>query len=164
MNNKWIKIILAASLALNLAFVSTAVYREIPGQTGNKKNKPNRDISLDADFNFSRHQEEKIKKIIKAFRMNLLEYKRDILDKRIAIIEALGETEFNLEDIENKTGELSRLENQLNLVFVQALMQINALLEPEQRLKFLYKLSRNWFFIERRHKREAGAVPKRRSP
>jgi Spy/CpxP family protein refolding chaperone len=61
----------------------------------------------------------------------------------------MGDTDFNLEDIEKKTGELNELENQLNLLFVETLIQINNLLEPEQRLTFLYKLSQNWFFIDK---------------
>ena len=149
MKNKWMKIILAASLALNLAFISTAIYREVTcRQKGGKEHK--HEMTFNPEFNFDQDQKEKIKKIMREFRMNLLEYKTDILDKRIGIIEAMSETEFNPDDIEAKTKELNRLENELNVLFVEALIQINALLEPEQRLKFLYRLSRNWFFIEKR--------------
>ena len=97
MQNKWIKIILAASLAFNLAFVSTAVYRKVfaPGQ------KPGKPVCKE-DLKLRREQKEKIKRIIKEFRINLSDYKQDILDKRIAIIEAMSDTEFNLEDIEKK--------------------------------------------------------------
>jgi Spy/CpxP family protein refolding chaperone len=142
--NKWLKIILVASLAFNLAFVSTAVYRKFftPAQKPGKS-------ACKEDLKLKKAQKEKIKRIIKEFKINLSDYKQDILDKRIAIIEAMSDTEFNLEGIEKKTKELNERENRLNLLFVDTLIRINALLEPEQRLNFLYKLSRNWFFIDK---------------
>jgi Spy/CpxP family protein refolding chaperone len=161
MKNKWLKIILAASLALNLAFVSTAVYREVSrGRKTEKEQKHEKPFA--PKFNLNEDQKEKIKKIVREFKMNLLEYKTDILDKRIAIIEAMSETEFNPDDIETKTKELNRLENELNVLFVEALIQINALLEPEQRLNLLYRLSRNWFFIEKRHRTRPGIRTRRK--
>ena len=147
MKNKWVKIILAASLAFNLAFVTTAVYRKF--STAPKK--PGK-LTWKEDFKLKKEQKEKIKKIIKNFKNNTSEYKQDILDKRISIIEAMSDTEFNLDDIEKKTEELNKLENELNLQFVDILIQVNALLEPEQRLNFLYKLSQNWFFIDKHKK------------
>lgn len=158
MKNKWMKIILVASLALNLAFVSTAIYREVTQRSkAGKEHK--HEMTFHPEFNLDPDQKEKIKKIMREFKVNLLEYKTDILDKRIGIIEAMSETEFNPDDIEAKTKELNRLENELNVLFVEALIQINALLEPEQRLKFLYRLSRNWFFIEKKHKTRPGRRP-----
>jgi Spy/CpxP family protein refolding chaperone len=144
MQNKWVKIILVASLAFNLAFLSTAVYKNFIAPRKN----PGKLICKD-ELKLKEEQKEKIKRIIKEFKISLLDYKQDILDKRIAIIEAMGETEFNLEDIEKKTKELNERENQLNLLFVDTLIRINALLEPGQRLNFLYKLSQNWFFINK---------------
>jgi Spy/CpxP family protein refolding chaperone len=158
MKNKWLKIILAASLALNLALVSSTIYRKVTGrhQAGKTVTDHKREIPFKSEINLKKNQETGIKKIIRAFKMNLLEYKQDILDKRIGIIEAMSETEFNPDDIDTKTNELNRLENELNVLFVEALIQINALLEPEQRLKFLYRLSRNWFFIEKKYKTRPG--------
>jgi Spy/CpxP family protein refolding chaperone len=147
MKNKWLKIILAASLALNLAFISTTLYRVITDHARQDISKKKRYAKT--GFNLRQDQKEKIKKIVKQFRVNLLEYKQDILDKRIAIIEAMSGTETNLPDIEEKTNQLNHLENRLNMLFVEALIQINSLLEPEQRLKLLYKLSQNWFFIHK---------------
>jgi Spy/CpxP family protein refolding chaperone len=166
MNNKWLKVLLAASLAFNLAFVSTAIYRHFraPGKTSHDK------PPLEQDLKLGEKQEGEIKIIIKQFRINLLKYKQEILDKRIAIIEAMSDTEFNPGEIEGKTGELNQLENQLNLMFVDTLLQINALLEPEQRLNLLYKLSKNWFFInkdkrEREYSRQdRSARSQRRNP
>lgn len=155
MKNKWMKIILAASLALNLAFVSTAIYREVTHRHKTGKEHKH-EMTFNPEFNLDQDQKEKIKKIMREFRMNLLEYKTDILDKRIGIIEAMSETESNPDDIDTKTKELNRLENELNVLFVEALIQINALLEPEQRLKFLYRLSKNWFFIEKKYKTRPG--------
>jgi Spy/CpxP family protein refolding chaperone len=145
--NKWVKIILVASLAFNLAFVSTAVYRKFFAPRKN----PGKPICKEV-LKLKEEQKEKIKRIIKKFRISLSDHKQDILDKRISIIEAMSDTEFNLEDIEKKTQELNERENQLNLLYVDTLIRINALLEPEQRLNFLYKLSQNWFFINKDNK------------
>lgn len=145
--NKWVKIILVASLAFNLAFVSTTIYRKF---TTPRKNTGK--LICKEDFILKKEQKEQIRRIIKKFRISLLDYKQDILDKRISIIEAMSDTEFNLEDIEKKIEELNERENQLNLLFVDTLIRINALLEPGQRLNFLYKLSQNWFFINKDNK------------
>ncbi len=147
MKNKWLKILLAASLAFNLAFVSTAVYRQF--STPKTTITPGVEPTVKEDLNLLEGQKEKIKEIIKKFKINLLKYKQDVLDQRIAIIEAMGDTEFNVEDIEKKTGELNKSENELNMLFVDTLIQVTALLEPEQRLDFLYKLSQDWFFINK---------------
>jgi len=148
MQNKWVKIIFTASLAFNLAFVSTAVYRKFTAPRENQgKAIYKEDIKLDGE------QKEKIKQIIKQFRITLSDYKQDILDKRIAIIEAMSDTEFNLDDIEKKTKELNERENQFNFLFVDTLIRINDLLEPGQRLNFLYKLSQDWFFIDNKDKK-----------
>jgi Spy/CpxP family protein refolding chaperone len=149
MKNRWIKVLLAASLAFNLAFVAAAIYRHIdtPRKIREKGPAFHEDLKLQGD------QKEKIKEIIKKFKINILKYKKDILDKRIAIIEAMSDTEFNLENIEKKTGELNQLENELNVQFVDTLIRLNALLEPEQRLNFLYKLSQDWFFINKEKRR-----------
>jgi Spy/CpxP family protein refolding chaperone len=151
MNSRWIKILLAASLAFNLAFVATAIYRYFtaPEKVSSRKTPKEQELKL------GENQRSDIEKIVKAFRIDMLEYKQKILDKRIAIIEAMSDTEFNPEEIERRTGELNKLENQLNLAFVDTLLQINALLEPQQRLNFLYKLSKDWFFINKgRRERE----------
>jgi len=157
MKMKGLKLILAASLALNLAFVSTILYQKITDRSKNKKTafeqeqKRHEEMMFKTHFNLKEEQKKEIKKIIREFKINLMKYKQDILDNRIAIIEALGETEFNIEDIETKTKLLNKLESELNLLFVEALMRINALLEPEQRLSFLYEIGRNWFFIAKKH-------------
>ena len=174
MKTKWMKLILVASLALNLAFVSTVLYREyreITDRDRNKKTgyeqqqKHDAEITFKTHFNLKEEQKEKIKKIIREFKINLMRYKKDILDNRIAIIEALGETEFDTENIETQTRQLNKLENELNLLFIDALIRIAALLEPGQRLDFLYEIGRNWFFIEKRHETRPGKdLPERRNP
>jgi hypothetical protein len=54
------------------------------------------------------------------------------------------------EKIAAKTEELNQLENQLNRDFIAALLKINDILEPDQRLNMIYGLSRNWFFFDHR--------------
>jgi len=148
MNNKWLKIVLTASLAFNLAFISTSIYRKFIASPAITQE----EIPAENDIKLKSNQKEEIHKIIKEFKINLLEFKQDILDKRIAIIESMGDTEFDMDVIENRTNQLNQLENRLNLLFVDTLIRITALLEPEQRLTFLYKLSKNWFFIDKSKK------------
>ncbi len=85
-----------------------------------------------------------------------------ILGKRIAIVEAMGDPEFDPEDVKTKTGELNELENQLNLVFVNSLIEITNVLDNQQRLNFLIKLSRNWFFMKEKRKRSSRSEGGRR--
>ena len=68
------------------------------------------------------------------------------------IIDELGDPAFNLENIKTKIDELNELENRLNLEFVGTMVQITNILDSKQRLDFLYKLSENWFFIQRRRR------------
>lgn len=150
--SKWVKILLAASLAMNLAFISTMVYNKATGDKSSRKHfrdPAKREQAFKEHLNLSDQQLAGIKDILKDFRMKSMEQKQEILDTRIAIIEAMGETDFNPQEIETKTNQLNLLENKVNHLFVESLMQTNALLEPEQRLKFLYNISRNWFFIRR---------------
>jgi Spy/CpxP family protein refolding chaperone len=153
MKSKWIKILLIASLALNLAFLSTLAYRRLIAlkhfHHDKEINSPMAQI-IENDLELKKDQKEEIRKIIKEFELKLMDYKQQILDQRIDIVETMGDPDFNLQDLELKTSELNKLENQLNLTFVDALTRINTLLEPQQRMNFLYKLSKQWFFLPKR--------------
>jgi Spy/CpxP family protein refolding chaperone len=153
MTNKWLKLLLAASIAFNLAFVAAALFRAEESSTYKRERGMTREANSGNGVHLRSEQKTEIRQIIKKFKLNMLTYKQDILDKRIAIIEALSDSEFNPEEIEKKTGELNQLENRLNLIFVDALVQINNILDSKQRLKFLLKLSKNWFFIKGRPQR-----------
>jgi len=59
-----------------------------------------------------------------------MRYKQEILEKRIDIIDELGDPSFDPQTITTRTDELNQLENELNLLFVDTLIRINALLEP----------------------------------
>jgi len=148
MKAKWLKLVLAASLALNLAFAVPYIYNKFFV----KHKEPKKEIKLETKttLNLQKEQKTQLDSIIKKFRLNLMRYKQEILEKRIDIIDELGDPEFDPETITTRTNELNQLENELNLFFVDTLIQINALLEPGQRLNFLYKLSKYWFFIDKR--------------
>jgi Spy/CpxP family protein refolding chaperone len=148
MKAKWLKLVLAASLALNLSFAVPYIYNKFFV----KHKEPEKEIKLETKttLNLQKEQKEQLSSIIKKFRLNLMRYKQEILEKRIDIIDELGDPEFDPETITTRTNELNQLENELNLFFVDTLIQINALLEPGQRLNFLYKLSKYWFFIDKR--------------
>ena len=146
MKNKWLKIILAASLALNLAFVSTYFYKQPAAKTTHAK----RTLKFDDRLNLKKEQKEKLGGIIKKFRITKLQFKQEILEKRMDIIDELGAHDYDLENIKTKTDELNKLENRLNLDFVGTLVRITNILDSKQRLDFLYRLSENWFFIRRK--------------
>jgi Spy/CpxP family protein refolding chaperone len=148
MGNKWLKIILAASLALNLAVLSTYIYKNVFHQD----RKSEHIVKFDAKLKLQKKQKEEIDAVIKKFRIDKLKFKQDILEKRMDIIDELGAPAFDLENINTEIGELNELENQLNLEFVDTMVQVTNILDSKQRLDFLYKLSENWFFIERRRR------------
>jgi Spy/CpxP family protein refolding chaperone len=145
---KWLKLVLAASLALNLAFTAPYVYNKFFAK--HVKSQQVKETKLKESLSLRPEQKQQLDTIIKSFRLNMMKYKRDILEKRIAIIDELGDPDFDPEVITTRTNELNKLENELNLMFVDNLVQINSLLEPKQRLQFLYRLSRNWFFIDKK--------------
>jgi Spy/CpxP family protein refolding chaperone len=144
---KWLKLFLAASLALNLAITAPFLYHKFLKKHGPLPGH----MDLSTDHNLNTEQKEKIDAIIKQFKLTLMQYKQDILEKRIDIIDELGDPEFDPARITARTNELNKLHAKLNLFFVETLMQVNAQLEPQQRLNFLYKLSRNWFFLNGKH-------------
>jgi hypothetical protein len=144
MKTKWMIILLVASFALNLALLSTTVVRKLISTD----NKTKKEIVIKTALNLNESQKEKMQKIIKKFRVQLVQIKQDILEKRIEIIDELGDPEFNFEVLKTKTEELNTFENQLNYNFVNTLMEINNLLDSKQRLSFLLRLSKNWFFIK----------------
>ena len=90
-----------------------------------------------------------MREIVRKFKINSILFKEDILDKRVEIVEELGSPQCDRDKIAAKTEELNALENRLNRDFIAALLRINDVLEPEQRLNMIYHLSRNWFFFDR---------------
>ena len=142
MNKEIIKIILAGSLALNLAFAGAGIFKMVKrdGSSDLKRPESNRPYDL------SQVQSVKIDEIVKNFRIKLVGNKSEVLEKRIDIIELLGDPEFKTEALENKLLELNDIENELNYEFVSTLLEISTVMDLDQWLKFLYNLSRSWFF------------------
>jgi len=93
-------------------------------------------------------QRKDLENIIRNFRIELLQFKQDIIAKRMEIVEGLGDPDLDIENLTSRTDELNELENQLNLAFVNTIMKVNTVLDPKQRIDFLLKLSRRWFFIK----------------
>jgi Spy/CpxP family protein refolding chaperone len=150
MKNKWFKILLIASLAFNLAFAATMIFRKTASQeTRPPRNRfQGREWPGKNDIKLRDQQKKEIREIFRSNRRRLMEHKQNIMDKRIEIIEALSDAEFDPEEIKKKTAELNQVEDQLNLLFVDALIEVNHILDDGQRLNFLLRLSRNWFFIK----------------
>ena len=144
-NSKIVTFLLAISLALNLAFLAAMVYK----RAFHKKNNPRPPLELKNDFHLAADQEKQVHEIIHKFKINSLLSKEDIRDKRVEIIEEMGNPACDAQKVNSLTDELNLLENQLNRDFIAALLKINGILDPSQRLNLLYRLSRNWFFFNR---------------
>jgi hypothetical protein len=144
MNNKGIKIVLVASIALNLAFVSGFIIKKLK----NNSVKPPAETEIGVDLNIQPDQRKSLNQIFGQFRLQTTKFKQDILEKRIEIIEELSNPDIDFQLLNTKTQELNEYENQMNNSFVEILVKINNLLDEKQRLSFLFKLSQNWFFME----------------
>lgn len=149
--SKWLKVFLAGSLALNLAFIITFTHRyfDQPG----KKPPGIKDVAFDTSLGLTPEQKEHIGTITDDFKEKLVDFKHQMLEKRMDIFDELGDPEFDLDSVNVKVAELNELETNLNVVFVDALVSITNILDGRQRITFLYKLSRHWFFIDRKGKR-----------
>ncbi|MBU4267686.1 MAG: periplasmic heavy metal sensor [Acidobacteria bacterium] len=142
--NKILTLLFTVSLALNLSFLAVFAYKKI-GQ-----HRPVPPSEFKSDFGLKADQETRVHEIVRKFKINSILFKEDILDKRVEIVEELGNPLYDTEKIAKKTEELNQLENQLNRDFIAALLKINDILEPDQRLNMIYNLSRNWFFFHQR--------------
>jgi Spy/CpxP family protein refolding chaperone len=142
-NNKILTFVMALSLALNLAFLAALVYK----RALHKKSGTRPPLEMKIDFHLSAGQENQVRAIIHKFKINSLLSKEEIRDKRVEIIEELGNPACDPKTVNSRIDELNGLENQLNSDFITALLKINEILEPSQRLNLLYRLSRNWFFL-----------------
>lgn len=142
---KWLKLFLVISLAVNLTIAASYLYRKLISKEG----KPSRLMEISSGLDLKDEQKEKIDAIVKEFKLNLMQFKQDILEKRIDIIDELGDPEFDPADITARARELNKLYSELNLLFVETLMRINTQLDSRQRLDFLYRLSKDWFFLNR---------------
>ncbi len=141
--SKVLPFLLGVSLALNLAFLAAVAYKKtlVNKPAGRPLQEMKNDFHLNAD------QEKKVRTIVRKFKIGSLLAKEDIRDKRVEIIEELGSPDCDPASVNSLTGELNQLENQLNSDFIAALLEINEILEPGQRLNLLFRLSRNWFFL-----------------
>ena len=136
------RIFLAASLALNLAYIGTGIYRTVKKEN----TRDLRNSSVSSPYSLRDEQKEKLDTIVESFRRKLVDNKSEVLDKRIDIIELLGDPEFKTENLEEKLLELNDIENELNYEFILTVLEIGKVMDHDQWLKFLYNLSRRWFF------------------
>ena len=142
--HKVLTMLITVSLAMNLAFLAAFVYKKV------WRHRPSPPPRFKSDFGLKADQETRVREIVRKFKINSILFKEDILDKRVEIVEELGNSVCDAEKIAVKTEELNQLENQLNRDFIAALLKINDILDPAQRLNMIYCLSRNWFFFDHR--------------
>lgn len=138
-----VPLLLAVSLALNLAFVSFYAYQRL------RRHRPAPPPELRSEFGLRPGQDARVREIVRSFKLASIQFKEDILDKRVAIIEELGGAAPDRAAISARTDELNALEAQLNRDFIAALLRVADVLDPDQRLNMIYRLSRGWFFLDR---------------
>ncbi len=142
MSNRAVKYILIASLSFNLAFVSLGIYKRfIEEKKGNVIETKKGSLS-----ELSSDNRREVEKIIDKFNKKMVNYRSEILDKRIDIIQEMGNPEFTSESVKSKIQELNKIENEMNDVFIDTLVDISSAISQKNWLKFLYNLSRSWFF------------------
>lgn len=142
MKSKFTRYILVASISFNIAFIGMGIYKKfLSVKTDGLKQKTDT-----YSFKFSREKQKKMEDIISEFKRALIGFRSDILDKRIEIIQELGNPEFTLKSVKSKIKELTETERRLNYAFLDTLIEISSVLDQKQWLKFLYNLSEDWFF------------------
>ena len=134
-------LLLAVSLALSLAFVSFFATQRL------RRPRPAPAFAPRSEFGLRADQDARVGEIVRSFKLSSIQFKEDILDKRVAIIEELGGAALDRERIAARIEELNALEAQLNRDFIAALLRVADVLDPEQRLDMIYRLSRRWFFL-----------------
>ncbi len=73
---KWLKLVLAASLALNLAFTAPYVYNKFFAK--HVKSQQVKETKLKESLSLRPEQKQQLDTIIKSFRLNMMKYKRDM--------------------------------------------------------------------------------------
>jgi len=135
-----ISIILIVSLALNLGFIISFYVIK-----SHKTNYHYRTNELNIELNES--QKSEINKILNEFKINYYEKKQEILSKRIDIMEELGKPDYSMKSIDEILNELNTTENDLNKEFINTIIKICNILDNKQKIEFLYRLSKNWYFL-----------------
>jgi len=138
MKNKLLIALLIASLAVNLALTLTWLRR--PRITAAKQ-PGNSSLLLHPEQNKS------VNEIIHDFKIESLLLKDDILGKRVEIIEEIASPECDAREVDRCVHELNELENKLNELYVNVIINISEVLDPDQRLMLLYNLSREWYAL-----------------
>ncbi len=142
--NRALVLILIVSAALNLAFVASRIYsRIVLGRPATPAA-----FEFQTGFRIDPAQKEKVEAILRRFKIDSILFKEDIIGKRIEILEELGNSGYDVNQVREKTGELNQLEARLNDRFIDTLLEISDALALKQRLRLLYQLSTNWYFFE----------------
>lgn len=143
-SNKWLTVLLVASLALNLALLGAAAWRKWHGQ--HRPHYPPADFRLD-NIHLANAPRQQVQGLLRQFKLRSINAREDILSKRTEILEELGNPAADETKLKPLIDELNRMEAELNRDFIGTLLQISEHLDPPQRLHLLYRLSRPWFFI-----------------
>lgn len=150
MKTKILMIILVASVAFNIAFISGYVSKRSRSKAAGR----NIQSVMDTGLDLSSEQKTQLDYIIKLFRLDVAQFKQDILGKRMDIIEEFSDPEFKVENLEESLSQLNQLQSRLNQVFLDNLVKICDELDNHQRLQFLMNLGKNWFFIDQSRRGE----------
>jgi Spy/CpxP family protein refolding chaperone len=144
MGNRLKRTIIILSLTLNVLLVSFLIIKVLIPTLEHNKRFHKRSLFSGKNLTLSVEQKEGIENILKEFRVNLISYKQEMINKRTGIIDQLSSPEPDLDLIRNYVEESNKLESDLNLEFVEVLINLSNILGPGQNIDFLLKISRRW--------------------
>lgn len=136
MKNRVLIALLIASLAVNLALFITLL---------RKPQRFTRPVKENTVMQLQSNQQNQLQDIIQEFKIEALLLKDEVLNTRIEIIEEIANPEYDLNQVRLLVAELNEIENRLNELYVNAIISIGEILDPEQRLMLLYRLSMDWY-------------------
>ena len=149
MQNRLKKTLIIISVTLNLLLVSFLVIRVLIPTLQHSKRLVRPSLFSDKNLNLNPEQKIEIEELLKEFSVNLVSIKQEMINKRMGIIDELSSPEPNLDLISSYVEESNKLESDLNLGFVEVLINVSNILGPGQNIDFLLKISRRWLHFGR---------------
>ncbi len=139
--------LLLASLAINVA-LALALCDHRRASFRRRPHPPppvDRQVELPPDLDIRASQRQALQEMVRSYKVDSIPIREDIMDQRVAIIEELGRPDYDADTVRTMVGELNELEKALNQRFADLLLQAGGVLDSQQRLRLLYRLSREWF-------------------
>lgn len=140
--------LLVASLALNLAFAVSYFLQRRKAHAPRPRVEALLQIQQELKLNPA--QQRTVDGLLRKFKIESLILKEDIQEKRVEILEEIGNPDYLPDTVREKVKALNALENRLNDAFMEMLLQVSEVLDPEQRLVLISRLGEDWYSFQRR--------------